>query len=82
MNHFKRHPLLCSHECPTAYYPHARLFLFGIRTALAPNDAGVSMGHIHLTVRDIEAKESFFKLLGGTPVSNGPLRVIKFPGVL
>lgn len=40
------------------------------------------MGHIHLTVRDIEAKESFFKLLGGTPVSNGPLRVIKFPGVL
>jgi catechol 2,3-dioxygenase-like lactoylglutathione lyase family enzyme len=48
---------------------------------LAPNAAGVSMGHIHLTVRDIDAEESFFKLLGGTPVSNGPLRLIEFPGV-
>ncbi len=48
---------------------------------LPPNAAGVSMGHIHLTVRDIDAEESFFKLLGGTPVSNGPLRLIEFPGV-
>src|ERR1700722_6844188 len=48
---------------------------------LAPNADGVSMGHIHLTVRDIDANESFFKLLGGTPVSNGPLRLIEFPGM-
>jgi catechol 2,3-dioxygenase-like lactoylglutathione lyase family enzyme len=48
---------------------------------LAPNAAGVSMGHIHLTVRDMDAEETFFKLLGGTPVSNGPLRLIEFPGL-
>src|ERR1700722_5444435 len=48
---------------------------------LAPNAAGVSMGHMHLTVRDVDANESFFKLLGGTPVSNGPLKLIEFPGM-
>jgi catechol 2,3-dioxygenase-like lactoylglutathione lyase family enzyme len=48
---------------------------------LPPNAAGVSMGHMHLTVRDIDANESFFKLLGGTPVSNGPLKLIEFPGM-
>jgi catechol 2,3-dioxygenase-like lactoylglutathione lyase family enzyme len=48
---------------------------------LAPNAAGVSMGHIHLTVRDIDANKSFFTILGGTPVSNGPLQLIEFPGM-
>jgi catechol 2,3-dioxygenase-like lactoylglutathione lyase family enzyme len=47
---------------------------------VAPNAAGVSMGHIHLTVRDIDANKSFFLLLGGTPVANGPLQLIEFPG--
>jgi catechol 2,3-dioxygenase-like lactoylglutathione lyase family enzyme len=47
----------------------------------APNAAGVSMGHIHLTVRDIDANKNFFTLLGGTPVANGPLQLIQFPGV-
>jgi hypothetical protein len=42
---------------------------------MAPNAAGVSMGHIHLTVRDIDANESFFRLLGGTPVSKGAGRI-------
>jgi len=45
----------------------------------APNAAGVSMGHIHLTVRDVDAGKGFFALLGGTPVSNGPLQLIEFP---
>jgi catechol 2,3-dioxygenase-like lactoylglutathione lyase family enzyme len=48
---------------------------------LPPNAAGVSIGHVHLTVRDIDAGERFFKLLGGTTVSNGPLRLIEFPGL-
>jgi catechol 2,3-dioxygenase-like lactoylglutathione lyase family enzyme len=47
----------------------------------APNADGVAMGHIHLTVRDIDASKSFFTLLGGTPVTNGPLQLIEFPGV-
>jgi catechol 2,3-dioxygenase-like lactoylglutathione lyase family enzyme len=48
---------------------------------LAPNAAGVSMGHVHLTVRDIEASKNFFTLLGGTPVANGSLQLIEFPGM-
>ena len=47
----------------------------------APNAAGVSMGHIHLTVRDIDANKNFFALLGGKPVANGPLQLIEFPGM-
>src|SRR5579862_38608 len=48
---------------------------------LPPNADGISMGHVHLTVRDIDANKSFFVLLGGDPVSNGPLELIGFPGL-
>jgi catechol 2,3-dioxygenase-like lactoylglutathione lyase family enzyme len=47
----------------------------------APNAAGVSMGHMHLTVRDMDANKNFFVLMGGTPVTNGPLQLIQFPGM-
>ncbi len=51
-------------------------------TPLAPgNAAGVSMGHMHLTVRDLDASQKFFALLGGKPVQNGPLQLIEFPGM-
>lgn len=46
---------------------------------LAPNSDGVSMGAIHLTVRDVDANVRFFKLMGGIPVSNGTLQLIEFP---
>jgi catechol 2,3-dioxygenase-like lactoylglutathione lyase family enzyme len=46
-----------------------------------PNADGVSMGHIHLAVKDVEAERKFFILLGGTPVSNGTIQMIEFPGV-
>ena len=48
----------------------------------APGEAGVAMGHVHLVVRDLEAGRRFFNALGGTPVQNGPLQMIQFPGVL
>ena len=48
---------------------------------LPPNPAGVSMGHMHLTVRDLDANNAFFALLGGKPVKNGPLQLIEFPGM-
>lgn len=52
------------------------------RAELAPpNSAGVSMGHIHLAVKDVEAERNFFIMLGGTPVSNGTIKMIAFPGV-
>jgi catechol 2,3-dioxygenase-like lactoylglutathione lyase family enzyme len=46
-----------------------------------PNAIGVSMGAVHLTVRDVDANIAFFKLLGGTPVKNGPLQLMEFPGM-
>src|ERR1017187_710046 len=50
---------------------------------LAPaNDAGVTMGHIHLFVKDVEAQKHFWTAtMGGTVVQNGPLMLIQFPGV-
>ncbi len=47
----------------------------------APNATGVSMGHVHLAVKDVEAERKFFILLGGTPVSNGSIQMTEFPAV-
>ncbi len=44
---------------------------------VAPNQSGVSIGHIHLYVHDIDAQQRFWTLLGGTP-SNGR---IELPGI-
>ena len=43
--------------------------------------AGVAMGHVHLVAKDVEASRRFFMALGGTPVQNGSLQMIQFPGV-
>src|ERR1700688_5233594 len=49
---------------------------------LAPaNSMGVTMGHIHLFVKDVEAQKHFWTAeIGGTVVQNGPLMLIQFPG--
>jgi catechol 2,3-dioxygenase-like lactoylglutathione lyase family enzyme len=47
-----------------------------------PNQIGVTMGHIHLAVRDVDAHKQFWiSQVGGTLVKNGPLELIQFPGV-
>ena len=47
-----------------------------------PNDAGVTLGHIHLAVKDVAAQQHFFiEMMGGSLVKNGPLALIGFPGV-
>ena len=47
-----------------------------------PNQIGVTMGHMHLTVRDVDAQKQFWiGVMGGTLVKNGPLELIQFPGV-
>ena len=47
-----------------------------------PNSAGVTMGHIHLFVKDVEAQKHFWTAnMGGTVVQNGQLMLIQFPGV-
>jgi catechol 2,3-dioxygenase-like lactoylglutathione lyase family enzyme len=47
-----------------------------------PNDAGVTLGHIHLAVKDVDAQRHFWiDMMGGAAVQNGPLALIQFPGV-
>lgn len=63
-----------------------KLAVFGAAPLLAqlapPNADGVTMGHIHLAVRDVDAQKAFWtKIMGGTIVKNGPLEMIQFPGV-
>jgi catechol 2,3-dioxygenase-like lactoylglutathione lyase family enzyme len=49
---------------------------------IPPNGAGVTMGHIHLFVKDVEAQKHFWTAtMGGTVVQNGQLMLIQFPGV-
>jgi catechol 2,3-dioxygenase-like lactoylglutathione lyase family enzyme len=48
----------------------------------APNKAGVSMGHLHYQVRDVEANTRFWIALGGTAGTFGETVVVKFPDVV
>ena len=48
---------------------------------LPPNELGVTMGHVHLNVRDVEAHKKFWALVGGAPVKIDGTDVVKFPGV-
>ena len=47
-----------------------------------PNDAGITTGHMHLNVRDVQASKAFWVGLGGTPMKLGQIEGVKFPGVL
>jgi catechol 2,3-dioxygenase-like lactoylglutathione lyase family enzyme len=53
----------------------------GAAQLAAPNDAGVTMGHVHLYVRDVDANRRFLIVLGGKAVQNGAFHAIQFPGV-
>src|SRR5262245_31666126 len=48
----------------------------------APNHEGVTMGHVHYHVRDIEAHKTFWTALGAKPVKFGTTDVMKFPELL
>jgi hypothetical protein len=48
-----------------------------------PNAAGITYGHVHLNVRDIEVhKKLWVEHFGGVVVQKGPLVAVKLPGVL
>jgi catechol 2,3-dioxygenase-like lactoylglutathione lyase family enzyme len=47
-----------------------------------PGSVGVSMGHVHLAVQDVDATKKFWLKLGGTPIKLGANEGVKFPGVL
>ena len=46
-----------------------------------PNKAGVTMGHLHYHVRDVEANKRFWTALGGRSMRIGNAEVMKFPDV-
>jgi catechol 2,3-dioxygenase-like lactoylglutathione lyase family enzyme len=48
----------------------------------SPNSLGVSAGHHIFSTRDPDATNKFWSALGGEPAALGPLKLIKFPGVL
>ena len=48
----------------------------------SPNKAGVSMGHLHYVVKDVEANKRFWIALGGTSIDQGGDVLVRFPDVL
>ena len=44
------------------------------------NGTGIAMGHVHLLVRDVDVQKQLFGILGGTPMKNGPIDLVQFPG--
>ena len=60
------------------------LFTAPASAQLAPaNAAGITYGHVHLNVKDIEVHKTFWvDHFGGVVVTKGPLTGIKFPGML
>jgi catechol-2,3-dioxygenase len=46
-----------------------------------PNASGVAIGHVHLTVRDVDAQKKLWLLLGAEVTRTGTLELLKFPGV-
>ncbi|MEQ1884588.1 MAG: VOC family protein [Bryobacteraceae bacterium] len=47
---------------------------------LGPNQL-VSMGHLHIRVKDTEAAKKFFVEMGGHMIKNGGLELVEFPGI-
>jgi catechol 2,3-dioxygenase-like lactoylglutathione lyase family enzyme len=49
---------------------------------LPPNEAGVSLGHIHLVVPDVDTqKKVWIDVMGAQPVRSGALEPLKLPGI-
>jgi len=65
--------------CAAAFSSIAPTLVFA--QLAAPNRAGVSMGHIHVNVHDVDAARAFYVSLGGRAVRNGTLDMVEFPGV-
>jgi catechol 2,3-dioxygenase-like lactoylglutathione lyase family enzyme len=47
-----------------------------------PNEDGITTGHMHLVVRNVQASKAFFVGLGGSAVKLGQIEGVKFPGVV
>jgi extradiol dioxygenase family protein len=50
---------------------------------LPPNDVGMTMGHVHLNVRDVAAHKKFWvEQIGAKPVRLGTIEGVRIPGLL
>jgi catechol 2,3-dioxygenase-like lactoylglutathione lyase family enzyme len=80
---------------PIAYIPEGRmkwLLIAGLSVSLtsstyaqlaAPNAAGISMGHVHLNVKDVEVQKRLWtEHFGAVPLKREGLNGVKLPGVL
>jgi hypothetical protein len=47
-----------------------------------PNEAGITLGQIHMVVKNVEAEKKVWITMGGKPLKIDGVDVIKFPGVL
>jgi catechol 2,3-dioxygenase-like lactoylglutathione lyase family enzyme len=48
----------------------------------APNERGVSMGHLHYVVADVAAERDFWMRLGGTAGTTAEVESVQMPGVM
>ncbi len=64
--------------------PIAAILLARAQAQLAvPNEAGVSMGHVHLNVQDIDAQKKFWtEQFQAAPLAREGLQGVKIPGML
>jgi catechol 2,3-dioxygenase-like lactoylglutathione lyase family enzyme len=46
------------------------------------NEAGVTMGHLHLNSNDVEASKKIFVGMGGIAMKPGDFDIVQFPGVI
>jgi catechol 2,3-dioxygenase-like lactoylglutathione lyase family enzyme len=58
-------------------------FLLALAQLAPPNAAGVSMGHYHLNVSDLEKEKDFWVgVFGAEPMKHGTLEGVRLPGTL
>lgn len=63
--------------------PYLVFFLaFAAAQLSRPNTSGVTMGHLHYQVRNVESNKKFWIALGGKSTKLGTTEVLKFPDVL
>lgn len=53
----------------------------GVAQLPAPNEAGVSTGHVHFVAPDPERHHEIWTALGGEPMTAGSLPLYRFPGI-
>jgi catechol 2,3-dioxygenase-like lactoylglutathione lyase family enzyme len=55
-----------------------------IAQTMPPNDAGVTMGHLHLNSADVDANKKIFAGMGGAAIKmeGAPLQYVRFPGAI